>query len=107
MTTNRFPLSRPSGSVLLPQSGMSTFALIICHDGTILEQGSGWADDIVTREIQPKLCDEARRLWGVENNLHQFGHQGSVFRRQPAPAGNPPCRHSQPSLTEGTCGAWF
>jgi formamidase len=28
--------------------------------------------------VRPKLADEARRIWGVENNIYQFGHRGYV-----------------------------
>jgi formamidase len=50
--------------------------MLVNYDGTILEDGNGLADEIVTGEVRPKLCDEARRLWGVENNIYQFGHRG-------------------------------
>ena len=29
-------------------------------------------------EVRPRLADEARRMWGVENNIYQFGHRGYV-----------------------------
>jgi formamidase len=28
--------------------------------------------------VRPRLCDEARVCWGVENNIYQFGHRGYV-----------------------------
>ena len=28
--------------------------------------------------VRPKLADQARRIWGVENNIYQFGHRGYV-----------------------------
>ena len=40
--------------------------------------GNGAPDEIITAEVRPKLADEARRLWGVENNIYQFGHRGYV-----------------------------
>jgi formamidase len=30
----------------------------------------------ITAEVRPRLADEARRVWGVENNIYQFGHRG-------------------------------
>ncbi|HEY0791898.1 MAG TPA: formamidase [Chthoniobacterales bacterium] len=51
-------------------------AMIVNYDGTMLEAGNGLADEILTGEVRPKFCDEARRLWGVENNPYQFGHRG-------------------------------
>lgn len=53
-------------------------AMICNFDGTIMVQGNGLADEIVTAEIRPDLVREARRLWGVENNIYQFGHRGYV-----------------------------
>jgi integrase len=40
--------------------------------------GNDFADEIITAEVRPKLADEARRIWGVENNIYQFGHRGYV-----------------------------
>ena len=40
--------------------------------------GNGAPDEIITAEVRPKLADEARRIWGVENNIYQFGHRGYV-----------------------------
>jgi formamidase len=28
--------------------------------------------------VRPRLADEARIHWGVENNIYQFGHRGYV-----------------------------
>ncbi len=53
-------------------------AMICDIDGTILEQGDGLADRIVTAEIVPARADEARTRWGVENNIYQLGHRGYV-----------------------------
>jgi len=50
--------------------------MLVNYEGTILEAGNSLADEIVTGEVRPKLCDEARHLWGVENNIYQFGHRG-------------------------------
>ena len=38
----------------------------------------GRPDEIITAEVRPKLADEARHLWGVENNIYQIGHRGYV-----------------------------
>jgi formamidase len=47
-------------------------------DGTVLVQGGGRADEIVTCELRPDLVREARAGWGVENNLYQLYHRGYV-----------------------------
>jgi formamidase len=47
-------------------------------DGTVMVEGSGVPDEIVTAELRPDLVREARRDWGVENNIYQFGHRGFV-----------------------------
>jgi formamidase len=47
-------------------------------DGTILVQGGGRADEIITSELRPDLVREARALWGVENNIYQLYHRGFV-----------------------------
>ena len=52
--------------------------MIVNYDGTVLVSGNGIADEIITGEVRPKLCDEARLHWGVENNIYQFGHRGYV-----------------------------
>lgn len=52
---------------------------MICnYDGTPIVTGNGTPDEIITAEVRPKLADEARRLWGVENNIYQFAHRGYV-----------------------------
>ena len=52
---------------------------MICnYDGTPIATGNGTPDEIITAEVRPKLADEARRLWGVENNIYQFAHRGYV-----------------------------
>lgn len=52
---------------------------MICNfDGTILAQGNGTPDEIITAEVRPDLVREARRHWSVENNIYQFGHRGYV-----------------------------
>ncbi len=53
-------------------------AMVCDIDGVILEQGDGLADRIVTAEVVPARADEARRRWGVENNIYQLGHRGYV-----------------------------
>jgi formamidase len=47
-------------------------------DGTMIAEGGGVPDEIVTAELRPDLVREARRDWGVENNIFQFGHRGFV-----------------------------
>lgn len=53
---------------------------MICNfDGTIIAHGtSGRPNEIITAEVRPDLVREARRSWGVENNIYQFGHRGYV-----------------------------
>jgi len=53
-------------------------AMIVNFDGMPLVMGGGRPDEIVTGEVRPALVREARRLWGVENNIHQLGHRGYV-----------------------------
>lgn len=47
-------------------------------DGTVLAEGGGRADEIVTAELRPDLVREARTGWGVENNIYQLYHRGYV-----------------------------
>ena len=52
-------------------------AMICNFDGTIIAHGAqGRADEIITAEVRPDLVREARAVWGVENNIYQFGHRG-------------------------------
>jgi len=53
-------------------------AMICNFDGTVMVEGNGAPGEIVTGEVRPDLVREARRLWGVENNIYQFGHRGYV-----------------------------
>ena len=54
-------------------------AMIVNFDGTILAHGtSGRPDEIITAEVRPDLVREARKGWGVENNIYQLGHRGYV-----------------------------
>ncbi len=53
-------------------------AMICDFDGTMLVEGSGIPDEIITAEVRPDLIREARNGWGVENNIYQFGHRGYV-----------------------------
>ncbi|HEY8943202.1 MAG TPA: formamidase [Polyangiaceae bacterium] len=53
-------------------------AMFVGFDGVPLVTGSGRPDEIVTAELRPDLVREARRTWGVENNMYQFGHRGYV-----------------------------
>jgi formamidase len=52
--------------------------MIVGYDGTPLVAGSARPDEIITAEVRPDLVAEARRGWGVENNIYQFGHRGFV-----------------------------
>ena len=52
--------------------------MIVNFDGTPLVTGNGVPDEIITGEVRPRLADEARVHWGVENNIYQFGHRGYV-----------------------------
>jgi formamidase len=52
--------------------------MFVGFDGTVLAQGGGRADEIVTCELRPDLVREARKHWGVENNIYQLGHRGFV-----------------------------
>ena len=47
-------------------------------DGTIMVEGGGRADEIITCELRPDLVREARAGWGVENNIYQLYHRGYV-----------------------------
>lgn len=52
---------------------------MFCHfDGTILVEGGGRPDEIITAELRPDLVREARTGWGVENNIYQLYHRGYV-----------------------------
>ena len=51
-------------------------AMICNFDGTIIAHGAqGRVDEIITAEARPDLVREARAVWGVENNIYQFGHR--------------------------------
>jgi formamidase len=52
--------------------------MIINFDGTPIVEGGGRSDEIITAEVRPNLADEARLIWGVENNIYQLGHRGYV-----------------------------
>ena len=47
-------------------------------DGTVITQGGGRPDEIITAELRPDLVREARAGWGVENNPYQLWHRGYV-----------------------------
>lgn len=53
-------------------------AMVCSYDGTVISQGDGSPDRIVTCGVRPREADEARRTWGVENNIYQLGHRGYV-----------------------------
>jgi formamidase len=52
--------------------------MVVGFDGVPLVMGGGRPDEIVSAEIRPDLVREARRIWGVENNIYQFAHRGYV-----------------------------
>jgi formamidase len=52
--------------------------MFVNFDGTLLAEGGGRPDEIITCELRPDLVREARAQWGVENNIYQFGHRGYV-----------------------------
>lgn len=56
-------------------------AMVCDHEGQVVAQGGGRADEIVCAEIRPDLIREARQHWGVENNIYQLGHRGYVAVR--------------------------
>jgi formamidase len=47
-------------------------------DGTVLVQGQRNPWEIVSGEVFPKMADQARRDWGLENNIYNTGHRGYV-----------------------------
>lgn len=47
-------------------------------DGTVMAEGGGRPDEIITCEVRPDLVREARQHWGVENNPYQLWHRGYV-----------------------------
>ncbi|AZZ83292.1 MULTISPECIES: formamidase [Gordonia] len=51
-------------------------AMVCDVDGTVLVSGDGTPDRVVTAEVVPSRADDARRTWGVENNIYQLGHRG-------------------------------
>src|SRR6478752_709649 len=53
-------------------------ASICGFDGVPLVTGGGRPDEIVAAEVRPDLVREARRVWGVENNIYQLAHRGYV-----------------------------
>jgi formamidase len=53
-------------------------AMFVNFDGVPMVVGGARPDEIVSCELRPDLVREARRHWGVENNIYQFGHRGYV-----------------------------
>jgi formamidase len=53
-------------------------AMFCSFDGTVMVEGGGRPDEIVTAELRPDLVREARAGWGVENNPYQLYHRGYV-----------------------------
>lgn len=52
--------------------------MIVNFDGVPLVTGNRNIDEIIAAEVRPDLVDEARKHWGVENNIYQMGHRGYV-----------------------------
>jgi formamidase len=51
--------------------------MIVNFDGEVMAHGqTGRPDEIISAEVRPDLVREARRGWGVENNIYQLGHRG-------------------------------
>ena len=51
--------------------------MIVNFDGEVMSHGqTGRPDEIISAEVRPDLVREARRVWGVENNIYQLGHRG-------------------------------
>lgn len=48
------------------------------YDGTTLVQGDRNPNEIITAEIFPVLADNARKSWGLENNIYNLGARGYV-----------------------------
>jgi formamidase len=53
-------------------------AMFVNFDGVPMVEGNGRPDEIVSCELRPDLVREARKHWGVENNIYQFGHRAYV-----------------------------
>ena len=53
-------------------------AMFVNFDGVTMAEGGGRPDEIVACEVRPDLVREARRHWGVENNIYQLYHRGYV-----------------------------
>ena len=53
-------------------------AMFCNFDGTVMAEGGGRVDEIVSAELRPDLVREARAGWGVENNIYQLYHRGYV-----------------------------
>src|SRR6202045_3936636 len=49
--------------------------MIVNYDGVPLVTGNGIPDEIITAEVRPRLCDEARQVWGVEKKIYQLGNR--------------------------------
>jgi formamidase len=58
--------------------------MIVGFDGVPIVTGGGRPDEIITAEVRPDLVREARRQWGVENNIYQLGHRGYVAVKEGA-----------------------
>jgi formamidase len=56
-------------------------AMFVNFDGVPMVMGGHRPDEIITCEVRPDLVREARRHWGVENNIYQLFHRGYVAVR--------------------------
>ncbi|HEU5296852.1 MAG TPA: formamidase [Burkholderiaceae bacterium] len=52
--------------------------MFCAFDGSVMVEGGGRPDEIITAEVRPDLVREARAGWGVENNIYQLYHRGYV-----------------------------
>lgn len=52
--------------------------MFVNFDGTVMVEGGNRVDEIIGCELRPDLVREARKHWGVENNIYQFGHRAYV-----------------------------
>lgn len=51
----------------------------VCNfDGNVIQQGQRNPWEIVTAELFPKLVDQARENWALENNIYNLGARGYV-----------------------------
>lgn len=51
-------------------------SMVCDFEGTVVAKGDHTPGRVLTASIVPGRADEARRSWGVENNIYQLGHRG-------------------------------